>query len=78
MGIGLARLVCLGGLAALGRPTASRWGIWSIGPLGCWVPANAACRCYEAWTALVVGSAAFALGVVLALGLPRSGAVGKS
>ena len=72
IGMGIGRHACFWAGCCTGRPTASRWGIWSSDRrLGC---RRMPVQLYEAWTALVVGAAS--LGVVLALGLPRSGAVG--
>jgi phosphatidylglycerol:prolipoprotein diacylglycerol transferase len=72
IGMGIGRHACFWAGCCTGRPTASRWGIWSSDRrLGC---RRMPVQLYEAWTALVVGLAS--LGVVLALGLPRSGAVG--
>ena len=72
IGMGIGRHACFWAGCCTGRPTASRWGIWSSDRrLGC---RRMPVQLYEAWTALVVGAAS--LGVILALGLPRSGAVG--
>jgi phosphatidylglycerol---prolipoprotein diacylglyceryl transferase len=72
IGMGIGRHACFWAGCCTGRPTASRWGIWSSDRrLGC---RRMPVQLYEAWTALVVGAAS--LGVVLALGLSRSGAVG--
>ncbi|HET6187058.1 MAG TPA: prolipoprotein diacylglyceryl transferase family protein [Trebonia sp.] len=72
IGMGIGRHACFWAGCCTGRPTASRWGIWSSDRrLGC---RRMPVQLYEAWTALVVGAAT--LGVILALGLPRSGAVG--
>jgi phosphatidylglycerol:prolipoprotein diacylglycerol transferase len=72
IGMGIGRHACFWAGCCTGRPTASRWGIWSSDRrLGC---RRMPVQLYEAWTALVVG--AVSLGVVLVLGLPRSGAVG--
>jgi phosphatidylglycerol---prolipoprotein diacylglyceryl transferase len=72
IGMGIGRHACFWAGCCTGRPTASRWGIWSSDRrLGC---RRMPVQLYEAWTALVVGAAS--LGVVLALGLPGSGAVG--
>jgi phosphatidylglycerol---prolipoprotein diacylglyceryl transferase len=72
IGMGIGRHACFWAGCCTGRPTASRWGIWSSDRrLGC---RRMPVQLYEAWTALVVGAAS--LGVVLVLGLSRSGAVG--
>ena len=72
IGMGIGRHACFWAGCCTGRPTASRWGIWSSDRrLGC---RRMPVQLYEAWTALVVGAAS--LGVILALGLPRSGPVG--
>jgi phosphatidylglycerol:prolipoprotein diacylglycerol transferase len=72
IGMGIGRHACFWAGCCTGRPTASRWGIWSSDRrLGC---RRMPVQLYEAWTALVVGAAS--LGVILALGLSRSGAVG--
>jgi phosphatidylglycerol:prolipoprotein diacylglycerol transferase len=72
IGMGIGRHACFWAGCCTGRPTASRWGIWSSDRrLGC---RRMPVQLYEAWTALIVGAAS--LGVVLALGLSRSGAVG--
>jgi phosphatidylglycerol---prolipoprotein diacylglyceryl transferase len=72
IGMGIGRHACFWAGCCTGRPTASRWGIWSSDRrLGC---RRMPVQLYEAWTALVVGAAS--LGIVLALGLSRSGAVG--
>ena len=72
IGMGIGRHACFWAGCCTGRPTASRWGIWSSDRrLGC---RRMPVQLYEAWTALVVGAAS--LGVVLALGLSGSGAVG--
>jgi phosphatidylglycerol:prolipoprotein diacylglycerol transferase len=72
IGMGIGRHACFWAGCCTGRPTASRWGIWSSDRrLGC---RRMPVQLYEAWTALVVGAAS--LGVVLAEGLPRSGEVG--
>jgi phosphatidylglycerol---prolipoprotein diacylglyceryl transferase len=72
IGMGVGRHACFWAGCCTGRPTASRWGIWSSDRrLGC---RRMPVQLYEAWTALIVGAAS--LGVVLALGLSRSGAVG--
>jgi phosphatidylglycerol:prolipoprotein diacylglycerol transferase len=72
IGMGIGRHACFWAGCCTGRPTASRWGIWSSDRrLGC---RRMPVQLYEAWTALIVGAAS--LGVILALGLPRSGPVG--
>jgi phosphatidylglycerol:prolipoprotein diacylglycerol transferase len=71
IGMGIGRHACFWAGCCTGRPTASRWGIWSSDRrLGC---RRMPVQLLEAWTALAVGAAS--LGVVLALGLPRSGPV---
>ena len=72
IGMGVGRHACFWAGCCTGRPTASRWGIWSSDRrLGC---RRMPVQLYEAWTALVVGAAS--LGAILALGPARSGAVG--
>jgi phosphatidylglycerol---prolipoprotein diacylglyceryl transferase len=71
IGMGIGRHACFWAGCCCGRPTASRWGIWSSDRrLGC---RRMPVQLLEAWTALAVGAAS--LGVVLALGLARSGPV---
>jgi phosphatidylglycerol---prolipoprotein diacylglyceryl transferase len=71
IGMGIGRHACFWAGCCCGRPTASRWGIWSSDRrLGC---RRMPVQLLEAWTALSVGAAS--LGVVLALGLARSGPV---
>ncbi|MGH3267489.1 MAG: prolipoprotein diacylglyceryl transferase family protein [Trebonia sp.] len=71
IGMGIGRHACFWAGCCTGRPTASRWGIWSSDRrLGC---RRMPVQLYKAWTALVVGVAS--LGVILALGLSRSGPV---
>jgi len=71
IGMGIGRHACFWAGCCCGRPTASRWGIWSSDRrLGC---RRMPVQLLEAWTALTVGAAS--LGVVLALGLARSGPV---
>jgi len=71
IGMGIGRHACFWAGCCTGRPTASRWGIWSSDRrLGC---RRMPVQLYEAWTALAVGAAS--LGYVLAAGLAKSGAV---
>jgi phosphatidylglycerol:prolipoprotein diacylglycerol transferase len=71
IGMGIGRHACFVAGCCTGRPTASRWGIWSSDRrLGC---RRMPVQLYEAWTALVVGGAALA--TVLTVGLARSGPV---
>lgn len=71
IGMGIGRHACFWAGCCTGRPTASRWGIWSSDRrLGC---RRMPVQLLEAWTALIVGGVS--LGVVLALGLARSGPV---
>jgi phosphatidylglycerol:prolipoprotein diacylglycerol transferase len=71
IGMGIGRHACFWAGCCTGRPTASRWGIWSSDRrLGC---RRMPVQLLEAWTALAVGLAS--LGVVLALGLARSGPI---
>ena len=72
IGMGIGRHACFWAGCCTGRPTASHWGIWSSDRrLGC---RRMPVQLYEAWAALIVGAAS--LGVILALGLARSGPVG--
>ena len=74
IGMGIGRHACFWAGCCTGRPTASRWGIWSSDRrLGC---RRMPVQLYEAWTALVVGAAS--LGVVLALGLSAVRPGGRS
>jgi phosphatidylglycerol:prolipoprotein diacylglycerol transferase len=71
IGMGIGRHGCFWAGCCVGRPTASRWGIWSSDRrLGC---RRMPVQLLEAWTALGIGAAALA--TVLAAGLPRSGPV---
>jgi phosphatidylglycerol:prolipoprotein diacylglycerol transferase len=71
IGMGIGRHGCFWAGCCTGRPTASRWGIWSSDRrLGC---RRMPVQLYEAWTALAVGT--LALVVVLLAGLHRSGPV---
>jgi len=71
IGMGIGRHACFWAGCCAGRPTASRWGIWSSDRrLGC---RRMPVQLLEAWTALAVGAAS--LGIVLTVGLPRSGPV---
>jgi len=71
IGMGIGRHGCFWAGCCTGRPTASRWGIWSSDRrLGC---RRMPVQLLEAWTALAVGSAA--LVTVLVAGLARSGLV---
>jgi phosphatidylglycerol---prolipoprotein diacylglyceryl transferase len=71
IGMGIGRHGCFWAGCCTGRPTASRWGIWSSDRrLGC---RRMPVQLLEAWTALAVGAAA--LIAVLLAGLPRSGPV---
>jgi phosphatidylglycerol:prolipoprotein diacylglycerol transferase len=71
IGMGIGRHGCFWAGCCTGRPTASRWGIWSSDRrLGC---RRMPVQLLEAWTALAVGSAALA--TVLVAGLARSGLV---
>jgi phosphatidylglycerol---prolipoprotein diacylglyceryl transferase len=71
IGMGIGRHACFVAGCCTGRPTASRWGIWSSDRrLGC---RRMPVQLYEAWTALVVGGASLA--TVLVAGLARSGPV---
>jgi phosphatidylglycerol:prolipoprotein diacylglycerol transferase len=71
IGMGIGRHGCFWAGCCTGRPTASRWGIWSSDRrLGC---RRMPVQLLEAWMALGVGSAALA--TVLVAGLARSGLV---
>jgi phosphatidylglycerol:prolipoprotein diacylglycerol transferase len=71
IGMGIGRHACFVAGCCTGRPTASRWGIWSSDRrLGC---RRMPVQLYEAWTALAIGAAA--LLTVLVAGLDRSGPV---
>ena len=71
IGMGIGRHACFVAGCCTGRPTASRWGIWSSDRrLGC---RRMPVQLFEAWTALVIGGAALA--TVLTVGLARSGPV---
>jgi phosphatidylglycerol---prolipoprotein diacylglyceryl transferase len=71
IGMGIGRHACFWAGCCTGRPTASRWGIWSSDRhLGC---RRMPVQLYEAWTALMVGTGA--LVAVLLVGLNRSGPV---
>jgi phosphatidylglycerol:prolipoprotein diacylglycerol transferase len=71
IGMGIGRHGCFWAGCCTGRPTASRWGIWSSDRrLGC---RRMPVQLLEAWTALAAGSAALA--IVLVAGLARSGLV---
>jgi phosphatidylglycerol---prolipoprotein diacylglyceryl transferase len=71
IGMGIGRHACFFAGCCVGRPTASRWGIWSSDRrLGC---RRMPVQLFEAWTALAIGGAALA--TVLIAGLPRSGPV---
>jgi phosphatidylglycerol:prolipoprotein diacylglycerol transferase len=71
IGMGIGRLGCFWAGCCTGRPTASRWGIWSSDRrLGC---RRAPAQLLEALAALIIGVAVLA--VVLVSGLPRSGPV---
>jgi phosphatidylglycerol---prolipoprotein diacylglyceryl transferase len=71
IGMAIGRLGCFWAGCCTGRPTASRWGIWSSDRrLGC---RRAPAQLLESLAALVSGVTV--LVVVLVLGLPRSGPV---
>jgi Prolipoprotein diacylglyceryl transferase len=71
IGMGIGRHGCFWAGCCTGRPTASRWGIWSSDRrLGC---RRMPVQLLEAWTALAVGAGS--LIAVLLAGLPRSGPV---
>jgi phosphatidylglycerol---prolipoprotein diacylglyceryl transferase len=71
IGMGIGRHACFWAGCCTGRPTASRWGIWSSDRhLGC---RRMPVQLYEAWTALAVGAGS--LLAVLLVGLHRSGPV---
>jgi phosphatidylglycerol---prolipoprotein diacylglyceryl transferase len=71
IGMAIGRLGCFWAGCCTGRPTASRWGIWSSDRrLGC---RRAPAQLLEALAALISGVTVLA--VVLVLGLPRSGPV---
>jgi phosphatidylglycerol:prolipoprotein diacylglycerol transferase len=71
IGMGIGRHGCFWAGCCTGRPTESRWGIWSSDRrLGC---RRMPVQLFEAWTALAVGTAALA--IVLVAGLTRSGLV---
>jgi phosphatidylglycerol:prolipoprotein diacylglycerol transferase len=71
IGMGIGRHGCFWAGCCTGRPTASRWGIWSSDRrLGC---RRMPVQLLEAWTALAVGAGSLA--AVLAEGLARSGPV---
>jgi phosphatidylglycerol---prolipoprotein diacylglyceryl transferase len=71
IGIGIGRNGCFWAGCCTGRPTASRWGIWSSDRrVGC---RREPAQLVEAVAALVIGLAVIA--VVLAVGLHRSGPV---
>ncbi len=71
IGMGIGRHGCFWAGCCTGRPTASRWGIWSSDRhMGC---RRMPVQLLEAWTALLTGAAALA--AVLLAGLPRSAAV---
>jgi phosphatidylglycerol:prolipoprotein diacylglycerol transferase len=70
-GMGIGRHGCFWAGCCTGRPTASRWGVWSSDRrVGC---RRMPVQLFEAWTALAVGAAALA--AVLLAGLHRSGTV---
>jgi phosphatidylglycerol:prolipoprotein diacylglycerol transferase len=71
IGMGIGRHGCFWAGCCTGRPTASRWGVWSSDRrLGC---RRMPVQLLEAWTALAVGIVA--LVVVILVGLHRSGPV---
>jgi phosphatidylglycerol:prolipoprotein diacylglycerol transferase len=71
IGMGIGRHACFVAGCCTGRPTASRWGIWSSDRrLGC---RRMPVQLYEAWTALIIGGAALATAATA--GLARSGPV---
>jgi len=71
IGMGIGRHACFVAGCCVGRPTASRWGVWSSDRrLGC---RRMPVQLYEAWTALAIGGASLA--TVLIAGLARSGPV---
>jgi phosphatidylglycerol---prolipoprotein diacylglyceryl transferase len=71
IGIGIGRPGCFWAGCCTGRPTASRWGIWSSDRrLGC---RRAPAQLLEAASAMITGLAVLA--VVLIVGLQRSGPV---
>jgi phosphatidylglycerol---prolipoprotein diacylglyceryl transferase len=71
IGMAIGRLGCFWAGCCTGRPTASRWGIWSSDrSLGC---RRAPAQLLEALAALISGLTV--LVVVLVSGLPRSGPV---
>jgi phosphatidylglycerol:prolipoprotein diacylglycerol transferase len=71
IGMGIGRHGCFWAGCCTGRPTASRWGIWSSDRrLGC---RRMPVQLLEAWTALAVGAGS--LIAVLLAGLPGSGPV---
>jgi phosphatidylglycerol:prolipoprotein diacylglycerol transferase len=71
IGMGIGRHACFVAGCCTGRPTSSRWGIWSSDRrLGC---KRMPVQLYEAWTALAIGGVS--LVIVLSAGLARSGPV---
>src|SRR5262249_56640215 len=69
VGMAVGRLGCFWAGCCTGRPTRSRWGIWSSDRhLGC---RREPAQLLEALSALIIGVAV--LGVVLLAGLGRSG-----
>jgi phosphatidylglycerol:prolipoprotein diacylglycerol transferase len=71
IGMGIGRHACFFAGCCVGRPTTSRWGVWSSDRrLGC---RRMPVQLHEAWTALAIGGAALA--TVLVHGLAGSGPV---